>query len=173
MRTFPPRSLLLATAFLSATMLPTPAQGQFFGTEPPAVQVGAGAFPGAGVQAVYLQPRTAFTLEAALYADIQSLFSGAGDRRFQAAGAVGGSLRLLRVFRIVTGGGPNGNLDVGLRVGPGLRYKAEETQLDRNQRFRLLVDLFARYVRRVGSVRLFGEASLGRPHLRAGVWLSL
>lgn len=167
---------LLATLLLFSMALlagASPARGQFFGAEPPAVQVGGGAVPGAGVQTAYLQPRTAFTLEAALYADLQSPFSGAGARRFQTAGAVGGSLRLLRVFRIVTGGGPGGNLDVGLRVGPGLRYQADETRAEKNQRFRLLVDLFARYVRRLGGVRVFGEAGLARPRLRAGVWLSL
>jgi hypothetical protein len=162
--------LLFSLALLAGA---SPAQGQLFGAEAPAVQAGVGAGPGAGVQAVYLQPRTAFTLEAALYTDLQSPFAGAGERRFQAAGAVGGSLRLLRVLRVVTGGGPGGNLDVGLRVGPGLRYQADETRAERNQRFRLLLDSFARYVRRVAGVRLFGEVGLARPRLRAGVWLAL
>jgi hypothetical protein len=168
------RTLPSALALLLVLLVLTaPARAQFFGAEPPVVQVGASVLPGVGVQAVYLQPRTVFTIEAALYADTQAPFSSTDERRFQAAAAVGGSVRLLRVAGIVTGAAPGGNLDVGLRAGPGLRFKTDETLADKNQRFRLLFDPFARYVRRVGGMRLFGELGLARPRVRAGIWLAL
>jgi hypothetical protein len=166
--------LLAAVAFLAAMALPpAPAQAQFFGRGPAAVQLGATGEPGVGVQAGYVQPRTVFTVEATLYADVQAPFSEAGERRFQAAGSVGGALRAFEIVRIVTGGGPSGHLDLGLRAGPGLGFEAEETVAEKNRRFRLLLDPFTRYVRRVGGVRAFGEVGLARPRLRAGVWLGL
>lgn len=150
-----------------------PVQAQFFAPGASAVQGGVSAVPGIGVQVVYLQPRTVFTFEAAFYADVQAPFSDTGDRRFQAAGAVGGSLRLLQITRMVAGTGPGGELDVGLRAGPGLGFETEETLADKNRRFRLLFDPFLRYVRPIGGVRLFGELGLARPRLRAGVQFSL
>lgn len=165
-------TLLASTLLAGALLAASAAQAQPFGSEGSAMQVGLGAVPGTGVQAVYLQPYTSFTFEAALYADVQAPFSDGGDRRFQAAGAVGGALRILQIARIVVGAGVRGDLDVGLRAGPGLGFKAQETRVDKNQRFRLLLDPFVRHVRRVGPVHLFGEAGLARPRLRAGVWLS-
>ena len=174
MRSLSTKPLVAAVAFLAAMALPPPsAQAQFFGREATAVQLGVAAEPGVGVQAGYMQPRTVFTVEAALYADVQAPFSEAGERRFQAAGAAGGALRALEIARIVTGGGPSGNLDVGLRTGPGLGFEGNETVGEKNRRFRLLLDPFVRYVRRIGGVRLFGELGLARPRLRAGVWLGL
>ena len=171
MRTFPGLMLLAVVgALLWGT---SPARAQLFGRGPAGVQVSVGAVPGVGMQAVYLQPRTVLTVEAALYADVQAPFSEAGERRFQAAGAVGGALRVLRLARIVAGLGPPGDLDVGLRTGPGLGFQAEETRAEKNQRFRLLLDPFVRYVRSAGGVRLFGELGLARPRLRVGVGFPL
>ena len=167
-------SLFAAVVFLAATALsPFPAHAQFFGRGRAAVQLGATAWPGGGVQAGYVQPRTVFTVEAVFYADVQAPFSEAGERRVQTAAAVGGAVRALEILRIVTGGGPAGNVDLGLRTGPGLGFEANETVAEKNRRFRLLLDPFARYVRRAGSVRVFGEVGLARPRLRAGIWLGL
>lgn len=140
---------------------------------PAYAQVGLGAVPGAGLQAGYISAQRFYTVEGILQASAEPTFAG-GDGTVQAAAAVGGALRVLGAVRLFTGQPPRYDLDVGLRFGPGLGFKPDETPADANRRFRLFFEPFARGLWWVGGgAALFGEVGPARPIVRGGLWLRL
>jgi len=63
------------------------------------------------------------------------------------------------------------DLDVGVRIGPGLLFEFRESRADKNRRFNLFVEPFARVVARPGGTTFFAELGGQRPVLRAGFWI--
>lgn len=133
------------------------------------VQAGLGAVPGAGIQVAYLSLRSFYTREVVLYADVSPSFGG-GEGSVQPAASIGASLRILGTLRTVGNTVYGGyDVDVGLRLGPGLLFPFKESREAKNQRFSLFLEPFARLTRRLPSGRLFfAEAGVQRPLFRAG-----
>lgn len=137
------------------------------------LQLGLGLFPDAGVQVGFVAPRGVYTTEGVLYADATSPFSYE-RRRVRAAGAVGGAVRLVGVVNYFREQPLPYHVDLGLRLGPGLRFKTQETRAEKNQRFRLIFEPFLRFTYAFErGWTAFAEAGSARPYLRAGLWLRL
>lgn len=138
------------------------------------LQVGVGAIPGLGLQTGYIIPRSFYTLEGVAYLYASPQFAG-GEADMQLSIGLGGSFRPLGLVRLVGNTGYTGyDIDLGLRIGPGLTFAIgqEETLADKNKRFNLLFELFARLVTEINSGRtLFLEVGGHRPVIRAGLWI--
>jgi hypothetical protein len=64
------------------------------------------------------------------------------------------------------------DVDVGIRLGPALLFRFDETTLQRRKRFALIADPFVRIgIQRAGLFSL--ELGLHRPLIRAGFWIAL
>ncbi len=134
------------------------------------LQAGAGALPGGGAEIGYVAPGRFYTVEGMLYASRAPALDAEGD--VLVAAGVGGALRIGEALRIVLGTGGRYGVDAGVRFGPGLFFKADETRAEENQRFRLIFDPFVRFALPLrGRWALFAEAGAQRPVLRAGVWV--
>lgn len=159
---------------LSVLLFAALAVSSAFAQDAPAfAQVGAAALPGAGGQVGYVSARGFYTVEGLLQASAEPDALG-GDGAVQVAAAVGGAVRVLGTVRLFTGTPPTYDLDLGVRFGPGLGFKPDETAADENRRFRLFFEPFARGAWRVSSgAALFAEVGPARPTLRAGLWLRL
>ena len=139
------------------------------------VQTGAAGLPGFGVQAGYVMPRTFYTLDGVLYADLAPPY-GEGEGSLLTSLGFGASLRLLGLFNTFGDERYEGShLDLGLRFGPSLRFRLDdETLQDKNTRFGLFLDTFVRFTTQLGNGRtVYGELGTQRPHLRAGLWFDL
>lgn len=168
----PARRLQQLLVVLAALLVLLPLAAPPATAQPSFVQVGAGALPGAGVAAGYVAPSRFYTVEGVAYAHRAPAFDAGGDALV--AAGVGGALRIGEALRIVLGTGAGYEVDAGVRFGPGLFFKAEETRADKNQRFRLIFDPFVRVaVPLPRQWALFAEAGAQRPALRAGVWVPL
>lgn len=162
----------LLFVLLLAAALPRPAAAQF-AAQPRRLQVGMGMLPGGGVQIGYVAPHGIYTVEGAFYADVLQPFAP-GRRRLQVAGVVGGALRFVGIFNFFRAEPLPYDVDFGLRFGPGLRFAADETRAQKNQRFRLVFEPFARVTYTFGGGwTVFAEAGSALPHLRFGFWVGL
>ncbi len=162
----------LLFALLLAAVLPRPATAQF-AAGPSRLQIGVGMLPGGGLQIGYVAPQGLYTVEGAFYVDVLQPFTSE-RRRVQLAGVVGGALRFVGIFNFFRGEPLPYDVDFGLRFGPGLRFAANETRAEKNQRFRLVFEPFARVTYTFGGAwTVFAEAGSALPHLRAGLWVGL
>lgn len=136
-------------------------------------QVGIGALPGIGLHGAFVQARSLYTMEGALYVDFTPRFAG-GEGSLQLSGAVGGALRAFGIIRAF--GSPayaGSDLDVGFRLGPSLVFTLGDSARDENP-FSLFLEPYARFTTALSDTRtVFVEGGLQRPILRAGIVLSL
>jgi len=80
---------------------------------------------------------------------------------------------VLAVQRTIFGMAPAGvDVDLGLRLGPAVLFRFEESDIERNKRFTLIADPFFRIVARKRAL-FFVELGVHRPALRAGALISL
>ena len=164
--------LLIATAWCLSCAVPArPAAGQAiapFGTH---IQAGATVFGGIGASAGVVDARTLYTREVHLVSDLEPVFSKS-EEQGRVALLLGVGLRLYGFERLIGGVGYRGfDLDVGLRVGPGLSFSTRDSRIARNRRFVLLLEPTVRVSRAVHPARaLFLEAGTSRPHVRFGLW---
>ena len=138
------------------------------------VQVGPAALPGLGVQAVYVQPRSFYTLESAFYSNLSPQFME-GEGSLLLSGGVGAAVRILGALTTLDLSNYEGyQLDLGFRFGPALRLKLdEETRSEKNKRARLFLEPFGRFAWTRERQTFFAELGTQRPFLRAGLWLTL
>lgn len=162
--------MLLALVLLGAPARTAEAQGA---ASPLRLQLGPGFFPDAGVQVGFVAPRGFYTTEGVLYVDATAPFSEE-RRRVRATGVVGGAVRLVGIMNYFREQALPYHVDLGLRLGPGLRFKARETRAEKNQRFRLVFEPFLRFTYAFErGFTVFTETGSARPYLRAGLWLRL
>ncbi len=164
---------LVAFAALSLLLMPLSASAQRT-TSTDVFQLGAAGLPGVGIQLGYVDAGDIFTREALVYADVRPRFKSDSETLLISAG-VGVSIRIvggLETVELIT---PRiWDFHVGVRFGPGLLFRRNETPAEKNQRFSLFLDPFLRFtVAPGGRQTYFLEAGVHRPSLRAGVWLRI
>jgi hypothetical protein len=163
--------VLLGAAFVQ---MPAAAQEGLADARRPRLQVGLGGLPGVGLQAGYVLLRDMYTAEGVLSAEVVPNSSD-GDGDVLAAIGLGGALRILGIARTIGDTGyATYDIDVGLRLGPAFLFSlGEETRADKNQRFRLSLEMFARFSTTRGSKRFYAEVGTHRPIFRLGLWFML
>lgn len=139
-----------------------------------AIQVGIGVLPGIGFQVGYVEPAVLYTREIAVYSDVVPKLLGA-EGSVQAAATFGASIRVVGIFETLRSLPPQKtHLDVGLRLGPGLKFAFNNTRVAKNQRFTLGVEPFARVSTRLSpKYHFFAEAGVLRPVVRFGAWITI
>lgn len=139
------------------------------------LQAGLGVLPGIGVQGAYLLPGRFFTREGVLYVDWSPKFVGGEEATVQLSASVGGSVRIMGLIRFFSPDTEGAyDVDAGLRIGPSLFFSTRESRAEKNQRFSLFVEPFARFSSTFGSGQTFFlEVGTWRPILRAGLWFRL
>lgn len=139
----------------------------------PHLQVGLGAWPGAGIQLNYVNVHSVYTIETALYGELQPSL-GRSRTSVVASGGVGISFRPLGALRVIGQADFGYDLDLGVRFGPSLLFTHRATRSDKNKQFRLFLDPFLRMVKpRSGGGAFYAEIGPLRPVLRFGVWFLL
>lgn len=157
--------LLLAFSYSVAAQPIPPDRGQV-------LQAGLAAMPGLGMQLGYVSPRSIYTLEGLLYLDAAPSFAG-GEGNVQLSIAFGSAFRITGLIRTLGNAPISYDLDVGMRLGPGLLFTQRETRAQKNQQFGLFLEPFFRLISAFGTRRFFfGEAGLHRPFFRAGLWIA-
>lgn len=135
------------------------------------VQIGPAGLPGVGLELGVLAAQDFFTRELNLVTDLSAFRS---DGNVRTALALGGAVRLLGIGRTIGNVAYRGfDVDVGLRIGPGLLFEFREDRASKNRRFQLFLEPFARWSARAGRHILFVELGAQRPVLRAGFWIPL
>ncbi len=135
------------------------------------LQAGLAAAPGLGVQLGYISPRSIYTLESIFYLDAAPSFAG-GEGNVQLSVAFGSAFRATGLIRTIGNAPISYDLDIGLRLGPGLLFTEAETRAQKNQQFGLFLEPFFRFVSAFGTrYFFFGEAGLHRPFFRMGLWI--
>lgn len=163
----------LQAAVLACLLHPLVADAQIM-RSPDKIQLGAAALPGVGLQLGYVDAGDILTREAVVYADMRPQF-GRDDEALQVSAAVGVSLRIVGGLETIGVLHPRiWDVHAGLRFGPSLLFRRNETLAEKNQRFSLFLDPFLRFtVQPRERLIYFLEAGLQRPSIRAGVWLTI
>lgn len=165
------RLIIAAACFLFSTGESSTVFAQSVAPFGPHLQAGATVFDGIGVTAGMVDARTLYTREVHLLTDLEPIL-----RRSQEQGRValllGVGLRLYGFERLIGGVGYRGfDLDIGLRVGPGLSFSTRDTRIARNRRFALVLEPNVRLSGAIHPNRaLFVEAGTTRPNVRFGLW---
>ena len=159
---------------LAALLTPVKTYGRQVQPAPrgPNLQLGLGLAPGAGLQLGYISAGGFYTREAIFNVDVSPSFWG-GDGNIQFSAGFGGAIRILGIGRTIGNTRYNGyDIDVGMRVGPGLLFAFKETLSSKNQRFNLFLAPFTRLVKTLKGGRvLFAEIVIHRPVFRFGFWI--
>ncbi len=163
---------LTAVLFLSAAT-DADAQSSPIVERRPYVQTGLGVIPGLGVQVGYVGPRRFYSREVTLFVEYSPPFAE-GEGSVEVAAGLGASIRVLETWRVISGSAYNNyDIDVGLRLVPGLSFALNESREAKNRRFNLSPDLFVRVTTPLSSGRIvFAELGVERPKLRAGLWFT-
>lgn len=163
--------MLLFCAVVGAGAATEPAQAQ---AQPASqVQLGVAGAPSVGLQFGFIPQRRFYNIETISHASYRPPFFG-GDHNLYFSAGFGASLRIMGVVDFVRDDPTPYDVDVGLRLGPGLQFKPNETLADRNRRFFLFLEPFVRYAFQMeGGQILFAELGAQQPFLRVGIWLSL
>lgn len=137
----------------------------------PHLQAGATVIDGIGVTAGMVDARTLYTREVHMLTDLEPILRKSREQG-RVALLLGVGLRLYGFERLIGGVGYRGfDLDIGLRVGPGLSFSTRDTRIARNRRFALVLEPS---IRLSGAIRpnraLFVEAGTTRPNVRFGLW---
>lgn len=151
----------------STGMATDPANAQILGEEE-FLQLGLGILPGAGLQAGYVDQKRMYTRDAAFYGHIQpGVFENDGSA--QVSAAIGFSLRIIGLLETVNAINERTyDIDVGVRLGPGLTFAFDETPLQKNQRFSLTLEPVLRLSRGQNRYRYYLETGIVRPSIRFG-----
>ncbi len=167
--------MAIAIIFLTVVALSLPpssvAQGR---RSPDRLQIGAGALPGVGLNVAYVDAGDVFTREATVYSHLRPRFAS-DDESLQVSAGIGVSLRIINSLQTMDFLEPRiWDLHLGLRFGPSLVFRRNETLAEKNQRFSLFVDPFIRFLLTPGDrLTYFFEAGTHRASVRAGVWLPI
>ena len=167
---YPAAGLLFRMAFLAASLLSVPSA---LAQTPSGrqLQLGPAGVPGIGFQIGYVVARNVITRELNVVADLSS-FRSDGD--VQVAAAVGGSIRLLGIGRAIGNAYYRGwDIDLGMRIGPGLLFEFRESRASKNRRFNLFLEPFVRVVAHPRRATFFAEFGAQRPAVRGGLWIGL
>ncbi|MFT5143467.1 MAG: hypothetical protein ACI80V_002711 [Rhodothermales bacterium] len=130
---------------------------------------GPAAIPGVGVSFGAVDLGRFASKEAGLTVE----YRPAGEGGIRTIAVLGGAVRLLGSRQTVLQL-PRASLDVdlGIRLGPALFFRFDETTLQRRKRFALIADPFIRIgFQRAGLFSL--ELGIHRPLVRAGFWIAL
>ena len=127
---------------------------------------GPAFLPGAGVAAGSVVVGRFVTREVWLSGSYRSSASGS----VRAIGTVGGAIRLLGARRTVLQL-PVGvyDIDLGMRLGPSILFRFEETAIDKHKRFTLVAEPFLRVIADRGTPFSL-EVGIHRPAVRGAVW---
>lgn len=134
------------------------------------LQVGLGAWPGAGFQAGHVLARSVYTLEV-----ITSVDSELWNERtpLHLSAGVGTALRPLGVLRVIGRANYEYDLYLGVRFGPALTFLQKATRAEKNRQFSLFLDPYIRYTASIGRQPVFVEIGSQRPSFRFGLWVAL
>jgi hypothetical protein len=138
------------------------------------IQLGAGALPAVGLQAGYLDAGDIFTREATVYGHLRPRFRS-DEEELQVSAGIGVGLRIIGGLETMTLIYPRiWDIHVGMRFGPSLVFRRNETEAEQNRRFSLFLDPYARFTLTPrGRQTYFLEAGVQKPAIRAGVWLRI
>lgn len=130
-------------------------------------------FGGIGATVGMVDARTLYTREVHVLSDLEPILRKSREQG-RVALLLGVGLRLYGFERLIGGAGYRGfDLDVGLRVGPGLSFSTRDTRIARNRRFVLLLEPNLRLSGAIHPNRaLFVEGGTTRPYVRFGLWQS-
>ena len=134
------------------------------------LQVGLGAWPGAGFQAGHVLARSVYTLEVITSADSE-IWKERTPLHLSAG--VGTALRPLGVLRVIGRANYEYDLYLGVRFGPALTFLQKATRAEKNRQFSLFLDPYIRYTVSIGRQPVFFEIGSQRPSLRFGLWVTL
>ena len=134
------------------------------------LQVGLGAWPGAGVQAGHVLARSVYTLEVITSVDTE-LWKERTPVHISAG--VGTALRPLGILRVIGRANYTYDLYLGVRFGPALTFLQQATRAEKNRQFSLFLDPYIRYTVSIGRQPVFVEIGSQRPSLRFGLWIAL
>lgn len=136
------------------------------------LMVAGAVLGGYGGQLGYFSVKDFYTREALVLADLHAALDP-GNGSNQVVFFIGGSLRTLGFKRTIGNTPYKGfDLDVGFRVGPGFTFSTRETRADKNRRFNLFVEPYARLSVGVGARNaMVLEWATTRPGIRIGIWL--
>lgn len=133
------------------------------------VAVGPAFVPGMGLTLGHIGAGRFVSKEVVLAAGYRS----SRDGSIRTSATVGGAIRLLNARRTVLAEADSGlDVDIGLRIGPAVLFRFEESTIDRNKRFTLVADPFLRVGYRRGAT-FFLEAGIHRPAFRGGFWIPI
>ena len=137
------------------------------------IQLGAGALPAVGVEIGYIDVGDIFTRETTVFGHLRPRF-GSDEEELQVSAGVGVGLRIIGGLETLTLITPRRwDLHVGLRFGPSLLFRRNETQAEKNQRFSLFLDPHVRFTVTPARQTYFVEVGVQKPVIRAGVWLRI
>ncbi len=137
------------------------------------LQAGFAVWPGIGSQVNYVDVHAVYTIESAVYSELQPSL-GRSRTSLVVSGGVGVSFRPLGVLRVLGQADYGYDVDVGVRFGPSLFFTRRATRADKNKQFRLFLDPFLRLTRpRPSGSIYYVEIGPLRPALRLGLWFRL
>ncbi len=138
------------------------------------IQLGAGVLPAVGLQAGYLDVGDIFTREATVYGHLRPRFRS-DEEELQVSAGIGVGLRIVGGLETLTLIYPRiWDVHVGMRFGPSLAFRRNETEAEQNRRFSLFLDPYIRFtITPRGRQTYFLEAGVQKPAIRAGVWLRI
>ena len=131
----------------------------------PHVQLGLGAWPGAGIQLVYVQAQSVYSLEILVSIDTELWKE---RTPIYLSSGVGTAIRPLGILRVIGQANYPYDLDVGIRFGPALTFLKSPTREEKNRQFSLFLDPYIRYTHQIGKPIAFLEIGAQRPSIRAG-----
>ena len=134
------------------------------------LQVGIGAWPGAGLQAGHLLTRSVYSLEVTTSVDTE-LWKERTPVHVSAG--VGTALRPLGILRVIGRTNYAFDLYFGVRFGPALTFLQNASHAEKNRQFSLFLDPYIRYTVSVGQQPVFAEIGSQRPSFRFGLWIAL
>jgi hypothetical protein len=134
------------------------------------LQVGLGAWPGAGLQAGHVLTRSVYSLEV-----ITSVDTEFWKERIpvHVSAGVGTAFRPLGVLRVIGRANYTYDLYFGVRFGPALTFLQNASRAEKNRQFSLFLDPYMRYTVSIGQQPVFVEIGSQRPSLRFGLWIAL
>jgi len=138
------------------------------------VHAGIAAGGGAGVQLGFVNAKDFFTREVTVLADLLAAVDPESGSNYVVV-TLGGALRLFGFERTIGNVAYRGyDVDLGLRVGPGLSFSTRETRSQKNRRFDLILDPYVRISVSTRLIKvLFLEAGTTRPRFRLGTWIQI
>lgn len=135
------------------------------------IQAGVAFASGLGLNLGVVSARTLYIREIQFVSNLNPLFRETGEQT-RIATLLGFSLRAYGFERLLGNAGYRGyDLDIGLRVGPGLSFSSSDTRVDKNKRFILLVEPMLRISRSTPAGLVYFEGGAAAPHIRLGMWI--